>query len=115
MISTYGNEALDDYFGVDGSVGLDKEYPGIEGFTNNNNNNNNNKKNKNKKNKNEPLDIVKDFLQYLFDTTKDVVSNLSGEMGNDLLNLLLKDENMISAGIILLIISVGLYFIDISS
>ena len=115
LISTYGNEALDDYFGVDGSVGLDKEYPGIEGFTNNNNNNNNNKKNKNKKNKNEPLDIVRDFLQYLFDTTKDVVSNLSGEMGNDLLNLLLKDENMISAGIILLIISVGLYFIDISS
>ena len=111
LISTYGNEALDDYFGVDGSVGLDKKYRGLEGFTNNNNNNNN-KKNKNK---NEPLDIVKDFLQYLFDTTKDVVSNLSGEMGNDLLNLLLKDENMISAGIILLIISVGLYFIDISS
>ena len=48
-------------------------------------------------------------------TVKDVSLSVGGETAKDLLKVLTKDENMISSGILMLIVSIGLYFIDISS
>lgn len=110
-IAKISNEGkLEDWEGRDGKVGLTSNNK-IEGFANTSIKTSK----KNKTNKNDPLDIAKDFLEYMLTTVKDVSFNIGGKIAKDLLKVLTKDENMISSGILMLIVSVGLYFIDISS
>ena len=114
-VAKISNEGkLEDWEGRDGKVGLTSNNK-IEGFANTETKSNNKNSKKNKSNKNDPLDIAKDFLEYMLTTVKDVSLSVCGETAKDLLKVLTKDENMISSGILMLIISVGLYFIDISS
>jgi hypothetical protein len=113
-VAKMSNEGkLEDWEGRDGKVGLTPTNK-VEGFANNGTKSNKTSK-KNKSNKNDPLDIAKDFLEYMLTTVKDVSLNVGGETAKDLLKVLTKDENMISSGILMLIVSIGLYFIDISS
>ena len=114
-VAKISNEGkLEDWEGRDGKVGLTSNNK-IEGFANTETKSNNKNIKKNKSNKNDPLDIAKDFLEYMLTTVKDVSLSVGGETAKDLLKVLTKDENMISSGILMLIISIGLYFIDISS
>ena len=113
-VAKISNEGkLEDWEGRDGKVGLTPTNK-VEGFANSESKTSKNSK-KNKSNKNDPLDIAKDFLEYMLTTVKDVSLSVGGETAKDLLKVLTKDENMISSGILMLIISIGLYFIDISS
>ena len=58
------------------------------------------------------------FLDYTFKTTKDLMDTYGityFSKFKNVIDVITKEENMIPAGVLLIIISMGLYFIDITS
>lgn len=80
----------------------------FEAFSNSNNT-------KNRKNTQDSMDKAIGFFQYTFDSVLELFGYLSGKTGQSIIGILLRGDNLIASGIIMLIVSIGLYFIDISS
>ena len=70
---------------------------------------------KQKKKASESMDKAMGFFQYTLDSVLELIGYFSGKTGQNIIGLLLRGDNLIASGIIMLIVSVGLYFIDISS
>jgi hypothetical protein len=88
----------------------------VEAFSDSNNTKtNNNKKTKTKTKTNDSMDKAMGFFQYTLDSVLELIGYFSGKTGQNIIGLLLRGDNLIASGIIMLIVSVGLYFIDISS
>jgi len=75
-------------------------------------------KNKNSKTKKKLKDLIKGFIQYILDTVKSInniyIKSYINNFGY-MFGIMTNDDNLVSSGIIMIIISLGLFFINITS